>query len=631
MLKLFDRLSEDFLTTLKRFPMVSISAYLMSLILLIFTITGHGTMEKYPNYDIANKIAFLMTLAMPLFFVLKLSSKKYFMTLIGIALLIGYYFLFIPENFKNENSDFFQRHFLWITALLIFSIIAPFLFRSTNNKDFWEWTQQIIFALLTTLLFSIVLFLGLEGAKYALEKLFNITALPRYSHQAEEIFTLMIFGLFSINYFLSQIPKNPLAITSRPYSKIENIFTRYILTPLVMVYFLILFAYTFKIIYLNQFPTGILSWLVLIFSGLGIVTFLFWTPLWNEKNRKYKKWIWIAILLQTFLLGLSIYMRIDQYGFTENRYFIAIAGVWLAITSLYFILFRNASYKWIFTSIPLLIVLSQIGSFSAKEVSKRSQVAQLQTILGSESNLSEETNSTIKYQISNKIEYLFRKHGIDSLMPVLPTIVSEYKLWDGNVSKNLINCEIIPNPYFPNYATEKLGFKHIDKWQWEQKLREEKNNVPIYIHVNSSYNGSKITNIKGYDWLESFDFYNNDKFGTKGVRYCPPIEEMSDDLNQTLFTIKTHEKSMIIEKDSKVITTIEISSFIKNIKEKIETQKSDNIMPTPYKANQFNQKDLTLKYENSKIKVKILFGSLTFLSSKDKLLHYNGELLIYEK
>ena len=631
MLHFLDNLSVNFLNTLKRFPLVSLSAYLMSLILLIFTIAGHGDIETYPNYDIANKIAFLMTLAMPLFFVLKLSSKKQFMTLIGIALLVTYYLLFIPDDFKHENSAFFQRHFLWIVALMLFSIVAPFLFRSTNNEEFWEWTQRIIFALLATALFSIVLFLGLEGAKYALEKLFNIRALPRYSHRMEEIFSLIVFGLFSINYFLSQIPKNPLSITSRPYSKIEKIFTKYILTPLVMVYFIILFAYTFKIIYLNQFPTGVLSWLVLIFSGLGIVTFLFWTPLWNEKTKKYKKLIWIAILLQTFVLAMSIYMRIEQYGITENRYFIALAGLWLFVTSLYFIVLKNASYKWIFITIPLLIVVSFSGPFSATEVSKASQINKLQTLIGSSMPLSEESNSTVKYQISSKIEYLFRKHGIDSLMPVIPEIVANYKL--KNDKQN--DCEVRAyDSSFPHYATKELGFNFIDKWQWEQNLRYEEKSIPIYIHTIRPNNYSTM-NIKGYDWLQSFSFYNPaEGMGIRGPLSCPPmVKEIPNDFNNTtLFALKTDNNYIHIEKEKKSISKIKIDTFIKSIKEKWEEQyKNSDKSITPFQEVGFNPKDLTLEYEDSKIKVKLFFQSLEFSQKEHKLMHYNGRVLIHEK
>jgi hypothetical protein len=632
MFHFLDTLSSNFLKTLKRFPLVTISAYIMTIILFTFTVVGHGAIEKYPNYNVANKIAFLMTLAMPLFFLLRLLSKKWIFSLVGVAILIAYYFFALPVDLKGSNSEFFQQHFLWVIALFIFSIASPFLFRTIDNKDFWEWTEQILFALLATAIFSVVLFLGLEGAKYALQKLFDITI---RGHRVEEQFTLIIFALFSINYFLSQIPKEPLSIVARPYTKVENIFTKYILTPLVTGYFLILFAYTAKIIYLGEWPTGVMAKLILIFSVLAILTLMFWTPLWSEKNSRYKKVIWVAILLQTFVLAMSIYLRIEQYGVTENRYYIALSGIWLSVTALYFIVTTNSSYKWIFVTIPLFIVFSQTPPFSAKEISKTSQVAKLQTLLGSSMPLSEDSNSTIKYQISSKVEYLFREHGIDSLMPVIPEIVTTYKLKDGKRN----DCEVTPyNSSFPHYATRELGFQFIDQWLWEQQLRdaeliETEVYRSVFIHANRQYNNTNAMSIKGYDWLQSFSFFSPTK--NMGMRqYCPTvIESFPNESNQTIiYTIKTDKDYIHIEKEEKNIANIKVDKFIKSVKEKWEKEsKKDNILLRPFEEVTLNSKDLTLEYENGEVKVKILFQAVEFSIKEKKLVRYSGEILIHEK
>ena len=634
MLHFLDKLSVNFLNTLKRFPLVMLSAYLFTIILFVFSLfVDNSHKEIYTNYNTADKIAFLMTLAMPLFFALRLLSQKWMVSLIGIAILIAYYFLMLPEEIRGSNSDFFQQHFLWVGSLFIFSISAPFLFHDVKNRDFWEWTQQILFALFATAIFSIILFLGLEGAKYALQKLFDISI---RGHKIEEQFFLLIFALFSMPYFLSQIPKEPLSIVARPYSKVENIFTRYILTPLVIGYFLILFAYTAKIIYLGQWPTGVMAKLVLIFSALAILTLLFWTPLWNENNSKYKKFIWGAILLQTFVLAISIYLRIDQYGITENRYYITLAGLWLFITALYFMLTTNSSYKWIFITIPLFILFSQTPPFSAKELSKVSQVAKLQTLLGSSMPLSEESNTTVKYQISSKIVYLYRKHGIDALLPVIPDIVVGYKLQD----KQQNNCAVNPyNSDFPHYATKELGFSFIDQWIWEQQLRDAKLKetsvqIPIFIHTFSPYSDVKALNIKGYDWLQAFDFVNPK--GEMGMpQYCPipELDSSSNKFNKpSIYTIKSTINAIHIDKTSKTIADININTLIQSIKDKwIKTYQKDKNPLRPYDGITLSPKDLTLEYENEKVKVKILFQALEFSQKEKNLLRYNGEILIHEK
>ncbi len=621
-------LSTNFLNTLKRFPMVILSAYLFTLIMFIFVTVGHGAMEKYPYYPIANNIAFSSTLAMVLFFLLRLLSPNRILTLLGVVLMVGYYWM-LPEDLKSTGLAFMKRHFLIIVALFIFSIVAPFLFVSTKNEDFWEWTQQIIFALLATFIFSFILFVGLEGAKYALEKLFDVTI--TYKDHIEERFGLVIFGLFSINYFLSQVPEKPLSILSRPYTKIENIFTRYILTPFVIVYFLILFAYTGKIIYLAQWPTGVMAWLVLIFSALAILMYLFWTPLWNERNQKYKKWIWIAILLQTLVLGMSIYLRIEQYGVTENRYFLAIAGIWLFVTALYFLLFRNASYKWIFVSIPLLIIMSQVGNFSAREISKESQLSQLQRLLNSDQLLSEGSDMALKYQISSKIEYLYDEYGVDALMPIIPNIVMSYKAKNHDDKGE---CSVV-NPYenaFPNYATKELGFKYIDRWTWEQRLKAEEYLRPIFIHVGSRYGDNvERLNIKGYEWLQGFS-YNNQSQGV--AKFCPPEgQKPSKSKDQNPLTLEANAQTITIKKSTQVIAMIKVDDFIAKIKEKWNKKYKDlhTNMMLSYEDQPFDPEELTLSYEDEKIRVKFLFNVMEFFPKEQKLMHYSGRALMVEK
>jgi hypothetical protein len=605
------------MTTFKRFPLVTFSAYLMTIILFVFSIVGHASIEQYPNYNVANKISFLTTLAMPLFFVLRLLSTRRIFIILGIVFLVGYYAFVLPEKLEGASSDFFKQHFLFVLALMIFSFVAPFLFRPIKNEDFWEWSQQILFALLSSLIFGGILFLGLEGAKYALEKLFNISM---YGHNIEEQFALLIFGIFGVNYFLSQIPRNPHFILSRPYTKIENIFTKYILTPLVIGYFSILFLYTAKIVWLSQWPTGVMAWLIVLFSALAIVTLLFWTPLWNEKNQKYKKWIWISILIQTFVLAISIYLRIEQYGVTENRYFISLFGVWLAVTSLYFIFFSKASYKWLFMSIPLLIVLSQFGPFSSKNISKQSQIRQLKSLIGNSESLSKETNASVKYQISSKIIYLYEKHGIDALLPVIPEIVSSYKLRD-NDSKN---CESTPFLSFPDYATDQLGFQYINQWEWEERNNRSKIEAPIFIHTY----GRSDLNITGYDWLQYFSFQK-----LEGEElYCPPSQSRGVKSSvKSMYNIETKEKSIVIKKDSEILASIEIGKFFSEIKTKWKEKRKEDKNIHLFSETNFKAEELTLYDGNASFSVKIIFNGMSFNSKDIELNHYSGQILIHEE
>jgi hypothetical protein len=609
LLQFLDILSKKILDTFARFPLVSFLAFILTLILVIFADANHPMIKSYPNFDIANKVAFTLTLAIPFFLVLRLISNKRMLTLFGMVFTLLYYIL-LPNSF-GEEEIVMQRHLLFILALLIFIFPAPFLFRSVKNTKFWEWMQQIIFAFISALLFGLILYLGLQGGLYAFEKLFSI----EINHSFSKQLALIIFGIFSFNYFLAQIPNYPLLLPLRSYSKVENIFTKYILTPLSIAYFLLLYFYTFKLIYLAELPSGLLAWLILIFSAVALITFLLWTPLWSEKTEKYKKWIWIAILIQTLVLGLSIYLRIEQYGFTQNRYFISIIGIWLLLISLYFIFYKHARYTWMFVSFSLLLLFTQVGTLSVYNVSKKSQLEQLSTLLKNHPNLSEESNATVRYRISSTIEYLYTQHGIDTLLPLLPEVVNTFKLQEHNP----LDCNIANSSYFPQYATESLGFKHIDKWQWKQlNMSKIKRSLRVY----SGHSDNMGFSIKGYEWLQNFSYANY-----QSKDFCPT--ETIKTIKKR-YTILTTSRTINIQKDSKELALIKIEHFLQSIKQKIKSENKKNNHRNYYRGSKLTQEQLTYTYTNKKIMVQVYFTNL-FFKPNGQLSHYQGVLLIQEK
>jgi hypothetical protein len=372
-------------------------------------------------------------------------------------------------------------------------IWAPFVSIKISNKNIWEWTQNIILALFATTLFSLIFYGGLSLALYSIDRLFEVEiASRRYAQLA-----IMVFGLYGVNFFLSQMPKYILLLQVRTYTKVEVIFTKYILTSLAIGYFLILFAYDMKVLVGMEFPKGVLAWITVIFSVVAIATYLFWTPLWRDGDEKYKRYIWIAVLLQTLMLGVAIWIRIDEYGFTESRYFIALFGIWLFVMSLYFILIKSASYKWLFITLSLLIIGSQFGKYSASEVSRNDQIQRLSNILKLSEPLSETTPIENRYKISNLIAYLYANHGRESLEETIPKIVQKNRklLEESNTTRSQIYN-------FPSFATKELGFKFIYRWEWEEYLRRGKQNLGVK-HFSLPYR-REIIRVDGYAQLMHF-------------------------------------------------------------------------------------------------------------------------------
>jgi hypothetical protein len=68
--------------------------------------------------------------------------------------------------------------------------------------------------------------------------------------------------------------------------------------------------------------------------------------------------IWGSTFVLSIILGFSIYVRAMNASFDEY-YLMTLFSVWLGLISLYFLFVKEASYKWLFFSISLLIVIFQ--------------------------------------------------------------------------------------------------------------------------------------------------------------------------------------------------------------------------------------------------------------------------------
>lgn len=348
-LNIFDRLSLSLLETLKRFPLASLSAFLVTLIwVMLIEVNYH---QNHEITILANKVAFVLTIGVFLFPVLHLLNRSLWFKLIGGGMLYAYFY-FLPSSLGTVDIE---RHLLLLFALSFMFFWAPFLNTNISNKNIWEWTMKILLILLATVLLTLTLYMVFFVVMFSLETLFEI----KISSQRYVQFAIMVVGLFSVNFFLSQMPKYICLLQLKKYTRIGAVFTKYVLTPITIIYMFILFAFIIKVLLLQKWEIVTVDWMIISFSFLAIATYMFWTPLILKMNSKFRVLIWGSTFLLSIVLGLSIWIRLGQGLSIESLYLIFLFDVWLFLMSLYFLLFNNASYKWLFFSISLLIGVSQ--------------------------------------------------------------------------------------------------------------------------------------------------------------------------------------------------------------------------------------------------------------------------------
>ncbi len=563
-----DEIVVQFIATFRRFPAAVISSLTMMFIVLYLI---EQESSAYAHFETLIKIAFVASLGIFMFTALRLLGEKNPLCLVGIGALVIYYFS-LP-GMKQPVDMVFIRHFFFIVAFFIMILWAPFWKSAPSNEAFWEWSQRVVFGFITAIVFGIVLYAGLSGALYAVDKLFSLDISGKRYGQL----VFLVIGLFGVNYFLSQIPKETESLKIHAYTKVENIFTKYILTPMAVGYFLILYAYTFKILLTSEWPKGILAWIIIAFSAVALVTYLFWTPLWSERAKKYKRFLFVVLFLQTIMLALAISMRISAYGWTENRYMVVILGLWLFGISLYFLLVKHAKYKWIFLVLTLLIMISQIGPLSAYAVGKSSQQKRLQTYLQTAGKLSEKSDVQTRFEISSMIEYLERHHGIESLKPIIPEIVSKYE--DINETQHYYRLT--------DFATHELGFTFVS--QWDIKRQKEGR----FFSLNRP--DFEPLDVSGYDWVIKVHFdQESAKKAMSPYVYAPHKNTRLD----TLFMLD--DKSLKIIEHNSTIAEIPLKDFYARVLAD-DTLK----MAHPMELDTTYNKKLDIDYTDKNVSVKI--------------------------
>jgi Domain of unknown function (DUF4153) len=113
---------------------------------------------------------------------------------------------------------------------------------------------------------------------FSLDELFDITFDNSFAHIAN-----LSFVLASGFYFLMHFPYS-YDITEKKEARFFHFLIRYVFTPFIVIYFIVLYAYSLKVILgADAWPRGIICWLVIGFSTLGYLQYILGEPLNREK------------------------------------------------------------------------------------------------------------------------------------------------------------------------------------------------------------------------------------------------------------------------------------------------------------------------------------------------------------
>ncbi|MFZ4633198.1 MAG: DUF4153 domain-containing protein [Saprospiraceae bacterium] len=596
-----EQISQAVFGALMRFPF-TLTAAIAATYALMWLIEDGG--------DPASRLWMTAQLGIPLLLACEISSKnpliRWGLPVLGLGLLALYYTTLQVDDPGFEYRGL-PRFLSLLTAAHLLVAAVPYL-NTRSIADFWTYNKDLLANWLTGAAYALVLYLTLALAILAVNQLFNFDIDNKvYVH----LFVLLAF-LFVTLYFLHHFPSIwDDAPEERPYSRGFAVLCKYILIPVILLYFIIVSAYLIKIMLQGTLPQGYVGYLVLGFAFVGILTYLLNYRLpevdTDALPRWFKQGFWWLLLPNVVLMMVSIGRKISDYGFTEPRYAVATSGVWLLGMCAYFILSRKDNIKVIPISLALICIFVVLSPFNAFNVSEKSQLKQLRGVLEPhgrwENGKMKPSDAPIMQKSAERVysilQFFERRQRLHALEPFLP----------------------YPIEALPKTATAYNDVTRIEEWlNLGDAIKTDQQEIVFYITGTASESQSIApigVNIDGY-----IEYFLLNRDATEAPR--PPSDGekymiLSEDKQALEYRIYKKGASQLLESfDLGNLTT----EWIKG-----QATDASNYMPINKEAVNYlegQQFDLMLYLTDAEIKFE-------FNSEKPKLIYLNAGIFVRPK
>jgi hypothetical protein len=410
-----ERITHALAHTLQRFPFETLAALVGSSAFYYTVIAEEVNKILFTKFSLTAALALVFYLSAGLYARSSGRGNRFYLSVqAGATVLLVLYYYSLP----NYISDTHMQRYAILSAVGHLAVsFAPFLLHRNVNA-FWHYNKTLFIRILTSGIYSMVLFGGLAGVLGSLDALFEIDI----DYKTYVILGSFIYGVFNTLFFLSGIPEKPEhADENSTYPSGLSMFTQYVLIPLVSIYLFILFAYEIKILVTFSLPKGWIASLIIAFSIVGILANLLVYPLRENSDkgwvRFFAKWFYLLLMPLLVLFYWAVLYRVYQYGFTEERYYLFITAIWLTGISSYFVFSSSKNILYIPISLAVIGLFSiYAGPLSATSISLRSQLSRLEISLNDSAI---HTDSDKQKQAISIMKYCMQTHGRSSIAPLL--------------------------------------------------------------------------------------------------------------------------------------------------------------------------------------------------------------------
>ncbi len=408
--------------SVRRFPLAMSFSFLLCVLLIAVTNMENRTSDMYSTLS---RLAFVSAMGIAVFLLLHLQKENLAMRKpeqkihpalffgSGFAVLVGFYVYLAPT--ADKSILVYERTSVYFGMLLFWILSSMYQAKIKRQEAYVPYVIEIFESFCKSLVYGVVVYIGLSAIFFTIDKLFDLEiGWKWYTYSA-----YITFIPFCAGIFLADFPSTEYADLSYNMGRAFRVLLVNIVTPLLIIYTGILYVYCAKVLILREWPQGIVGNLTLWYGIISVAILFLLSAVQkeNEFARKIKTYFPIFILPMLIIMFVAMFMRINQYGLTANRYYVLLAGIWVLLSMLYYQKFPEEENFWIPVILSVVVFMGSVGPLSGYHIEAMSQNRRLEKMLIDNNMLqdgkiipNENISEEDKLQISEIIRFMENNH-----------------------------------------------------------------------------------------------------------------------------------------------------------------------------------------------------------------------------
>lgn len=351
--------------------------------ILFVTYVTAVLMQNVGNYEAFHSYKNLIALT-PICFVLLylVRSSKVYWLLTPMPIAIAFF-----SNHIGVKLIIDSRY--WVVAACTFLCLISQYWHKDNRRFVDEMTNKLINILFAGAL-AIIIFAVLSCITIAITKLFNLNS---YDYSLFEWFWIFsIVWAFPVLFLTLEHQRS--ADDSTYLNRVGEMLLNWILSPALIIYTTIIYAYVVYIIIRGEMPNGVVANVAFPYLIIGLAIQAVQLLLQNAKWQWFYRYYVYLALLPLALVWYAIYIRLSNYGLTEARIYLAIGAITLSICYGLLLVQRFAQYR-LFSAVSIAVILISVFVLDPQQMAIKDQTQRLDRYLN-EHNLLDKNNKIDK-------------------------------------------------------------------------------------------------------------------------------------------------------------------------------------------------------------------------------------------